>query len=1516
MLIALGMNITRAPIKLYDKLSLVIPTITDLKIVPTVVRQYFREMKNWTKHKELLKDNLIGVASFLLLDVEESSEVDGLPCLLDANNDLTIVNLLKPLYTCDFLNLLPKHYNRHFVSPFFLKSGKSKDQRLLQEYIKLKIVIPLDVKFVAEHIELPTVPAIFVKYEELVTLLWKFLLCSDHFKTVDALGILNEISLIPASNGVLYSPKEGKHLLSDYNVIKLLQNLRLPILEYKSLLGTKEIHDRIGILKETLKPYLANPDVPEQVLTVLDSHRLPDNYTNTAADATSFITFVQSCEDFHSHLSTLRKLKLHLTIKYGELVSQETPNMFYIECEQLPKHGLALAQLHNSGSITLCRFLTECKPFYKKVGITALSMEELYKQIIFPYGFAENMFMCEDKIDYLKYLYNDHFQIFSNSKSLLSLLHFIPKTGCTNSLFTPNDFFDPQNEFLNTFLPNEKFPPQIWAKGDILKILRLIGLRTTVDNDDWIELAVKTSQAPVEAKKCKFLLKSLNERINGALLSTNDNDWAALLSLLSKICKIPFVPVCYPEDYNEIFRALGFKLDLTTKPKYVAFSKSVTCDNGNALLSSLCEAVIVSSREFIPHGLQKNAQLLTEVYTALNIKTPSLQSVMSNLLSLINAVSECFLPYEATTTNALKQLEKLFSVHYSWLSKNAKNRSDVDQLSNIPCLYVPSEDFVDFKMMHGRNFVQHAQVEKAYSHLLSPLPRYLRGPEFRAFLENIGVEENINALHYIELLMSLRDVDMCNPNCYNAVVAAYHDFVTLLRNKESECVMVESYINTGNCIFLPSDKGLLVNSKHLILNDDPWIKSRLQNKSIEIVYAMMPPPLSTGELGLPSCLKIPKLSNLVIEELDRSVLNDPYNDCPNEAFAKLRKRALGCSLLLTFRNLIRSEEFATGLLRVMSHKLNGEPLGEEHKSVVQCIQQLEICCVRKIETQLTFRGSKISGGTKMCHLDDDKSKLHVVFHQKPNSKSEDLLTSVVKEVSKLTGNLVNDFHLQAIIKCTYPDEISTALNNLQIAIYVPNVTKGFFKLDAALKDDIDMLIMGNYRPNEEVLYCAENGKMQLAKVEKVIHSTNIPPFPPTIELSLTDSVNVVSSEMNSLLICKFLSKEQKRHLTSLIYQQTCIISTKELEKVIILSIPLSENQFKSYFSTVLSTIHNLDNLQKRFVIERLIFQLYFICQSKFNEEGTRSFKLLSEILLKAFKEREGDEQSLKAISTMRERLLPSSPVLSNLPQAICQPGSSSSSVFPSIHHDRPLMPNYVCHSGASVSRQSTSVPSAARAWWSPNWSSPLISQKKEPQLDKESAKMYLVQASSELNLIAHLLKSDTNCSFSYVVCFYSHEIIEKGLKAIFLAICGLENELSSSRNIVELLQKLTVHANCPNEMKDQNIRDNVLQVSRHGSCCRFPQENLPPVLTHTAQMAKSIHFAAFNILKVISRINCFKEYFKLPDNPLVVNAAMPKYFGDGGRLIYEIFSYTVCLGVCTKYIYIRIYTIPLPIILM
>ena len=531
---------------------------------------------------------------------------------------------------------------------------------------------------------------------------------------------------------------------------------------------------------------------------------------------------------------------------------------------------------------------------------------------------------------------------------------------------------------------------------------------------------------------------------------------------------------------------------------------------------------------------------------------------------------------------------------------------------------------------------------KPYSRYLHCVPEYLASPQYSHFLRAVGVLGNLSASHYVHTLEKLATGAGRDPNVLRAIRALYYDLVALLEGTEGKdvalnaCAFVQGY---GNPILLPSHNGELLPSDQLVLNDAEWLKERLEQCS-SYHFIMPPPPKRTGQVSLPACLGVQPLSRLIFEELDRAAVLDRDNRCEAElkAEAALEGDTVeGSPYSGEFVCLIQSDEFAHGLRRMISHELGGEPLSRKHEEAIEAVQNLDVKCVYAIRTHLRHKDTGCVPGSGNddvpCFLDNVKC-LYVRFH--PRNKldsSTRLLKMVVKCINRILGGSVDSMHLREVLESCDPSTVEQILDQNHVRAYkMQEEADGQMSQykegqGTEIEDELELILTCNFEVGDLVKYCGEDSRMVIATVLNVTEEKPEDedfPFPPTLHLKLSSSSDADSDHrtMSSLLVCKFLTSEQIRHLRSLsgalgnLEQQHSRPGFSQ-EKDVLLELPCSNREdLQSYLTGISGALEHFESPQRFFAIERLLFQLHFDCVHR--KCQPEAFSELSEVLKAVF----------------------------------------------------------------------------------------------------------------------------------------------------------------------------------------------------------------------------------------------------------------------------------------------------------
>ena len=177
--------------------------------------------------------------------------------------------------------------------------------------------------------------------------------------------------------------------------------------------------------------------------------------------------------------------------------------------------------------------------------------------------------------------------------------------------------------------------------------------------------------------------------------------------------------------------------------------------------------------------------------------------------------------------------------------------------------------------------------------------------------------------------------------------------------------------------------------------------------------------------------------------------------------------------------------------------------------------------------------------------------------------------------------------------------------------------------------------------------------------------------------------------------------------------------------------------------------------------------------------------------------------------------------------------------------------------------------------------------------DFQAAKT-LIESSSEAAVVVN-----TECKFPALVCFLCHDTVEKCIKGVYYAFCGLRRDLINCSNLVALHDdlKLISDSHRPAHLMDA-INECVMTVNRHENRSRFPHyQNYPcaPATTYSVEDAQEAFEATSKLLNLLQSDEKLKDVLQdlgqLPARRFMSALQyMPDNQGNYYNNIYHIYS--------------------------
>ena len=130
----------------------------------------------------------------------------------------------------------------------------------------------------------------------------------------------------------------------------------------------------------------------------------------------------------------------------------------------------------------------------------------------------------------------------------------------------------------------------------------------------------------------------------------------------------------------------------------------------------------------------------------------------------------------------------------------------------------------------------------------------------------------------------------------------------------------------------------------------------------------------------------------------------------------------------------------------------------------------------------------------------------------------------------------------------------------------------------------------------------------------------------------------------------------------------------------------------------------------------------------------------------------------------------------------------------------------------------------------------------QPNVCMSTSMAWLLQAKTDFCAARSLMSHETKatpmgvdahvtvkCSFPALVCFLCHDAVEKSIKGILYAFCGLRQDLVNCSNLMMLYDTLNTSTHCPKALVESiSLKECVMVVNRHENKSRFPNYQSPP----------------------------------------------------------------------------------------
>ncbi|XP_067364140.1 sacsin isoform X3 [Channa argus] len=399
---------------------------------------------------------------------------------------------------------------------------------------------------------------------------------------------------------------------------------------------------------------------------------------------------------------------------------------------------------------------------------------------------------------------------------------------------------------------------------------------------------------------------------------------------------------------------------------------------------------------------------------------PPLEKVISNCKNICNISSP--------DDEMVKTRNKVLRSTYEFL--NADKRDFRYQLRGVA--FVMVED--GWKLLKPEEVVINLDNESDFKPYLYKLPLELG--TFHQLFKLLGTEDVVSTKQYVEVLWRIYRSSEGKPLDPNEMRTVKRVVSGLFKSLHNDPVEIRKDLESLRDLtfYLPSHDGRLAKSSGLVFDDAPHYKSRIQGN----VGVQMLVDLSQCYLGKDHSFHT-KLIMLLPQKLRPRLLSSILEEQLDEDSPKMCQFGALCSLQGRLQLLLSSEQFITGLIRIMKHENDNAYLVNEEKAIRLCkalCEGLKVSCFEKLQTTLRVKGCSPIPHSRSETLAFLKRYGTAVIHlyiQHSDSKDINFLLALAMTLKSATDNLISDTsYLIAMLGCNDIYRITEKLDTLGV----------------------------------------------------------------------------------------------------------------------------------------------------------------------------------------------------------------------------------------------------------------------------------------------------------------------------------------------------------------------------------------------------------------------------------------------------------------------------------------------------
>jgi sacsin len=557
------------------------------------------------------------------------------------------------------------------------------------------------------------------------------------------------------------------------------------------------------------------------------------------------------------------------------------------------------------------------------------------------------------------------------------------------------------------------------------------------------------------------------------------------------------------------------------------------------------------------------------------------------------------------------------------------------------------------------------------------------------------------------------------------------------------------------------------------------------------------------------------MDDLFKKVLDPQCLSDTCPSCQEDC---------PCEFIKRYILIIKSSEFQSCLVRLLKHKKNSTQLTEDEQDRVSVFgtDKLEIICMRDIKVHLvdakTEEPLENSSVERQCYADEKYGswKLYIKLGNIHNTGETQafLLSHCIDRILRWILDAECLRAISSMLLCKSPSQLSGVLDQLEIA---EDFSEEELKIGGEVPVVFHYLLQQNplfiFHTGEIVAYGIEANEPDEGAEEmgdgfipmryvlaKVISRTDETDSDDSYDFTaeyLIDLGNAGKIKVSVVDLYKFVQNDVPENVTDLVpFTGDPTI------------MPSSLDEAKREIREALTKAWGLPHKLRRKVIRRLFLRWH----PDKNPDNVEFAQEMFKFLLSEIKRMEVEE--------------------SNIDDS-CNFTNLFTGWNRHARRERDTYNNFRtnCGSGCSTRRP----PS--------DYTYPNVSE----------ARRWLKQAERDLEA-AQLLFSSSTQSFDALVCFLSHQVVEKSLKAALYAKCGLTNDQLHTHDVYSLARHVSGLRGSPAEITDMAI-----VVSNYYLTTRYPNQQPGSIIPADAFGTEQSKRALENASELFGTVTAFTD---------------------------------------------------------